>query len=311
MKNGVLALTFVMLVAAFAATIPGCATSSETVEPDTLTQYVGVYPPPPRGLAPVRLGVPNFKIIGEGGSRSLEEFAGAQLGTMAYQTKRFDVIERDQLEQLLDEQGLEGIVRSDELARAGQVRGVDYLMYGKVTNLRVKAERASRGFGFGSVPLVGIGGFDYKKKDTKVVAECGVDLRMVDPTTGKMDAAHFGEFKRIDSVGAFGIEILGVGAEADAELEITEDDKGKLLRLALDEAVRKMLPDIDRALEERARANAASQPAPAAVEPAPAAAGGQPAPEQPAAAKAFCPNCGAKLAPGAAFCGSCGAKISS
>jgi len=79
--------------------------------------------------------------------------------------------------------------------------------------VRVKTEKASRGFGFGDIPIVGVGGFDYKKKDTKVVAECGVDLKLVNPTTGKVDASHFGEFKRIDSIGAFGIEILGASSD--------------------------------------------------------------------------------------------------
>ena len=276
--------------------LSGCASSSETAERDQLTLHVGVYPPPPPGLAKPRVGVPNFKIIGEGGSRRLEEFAGAQLGTLAFQTRRFDVIERDQLDQLLTEQNLEGIVKSDELAKAGQVRGVDYLLYGKVTNLRVKAEKASRGFGLGNIPLLGIGGFDYKKKDTKIVAECGVDLKLVNPSSGKVDAGHFGEYKRIDSVGAFGIEILGAGAEAEAELEISEDDKGKILRLALDEAVRKMLPDIDVVLEEYTKAAKAAAPAAAA-------------PASDTAAKKFCPSCGAKLEADVKFCGGCGAKI--
>jgi len=285
----------------------GCASSSESAERDQLTAHVGIYPPPPPGLAKPRLGVPNFTIIGEGSTRSLESFAGAQLSTLAYQTRRFTVIERDQLNQLLAEQNLEGIVKTDELAKAGQVRGVDYLMYGKVTNLRVKTESASRGFGLGNIPLLGIGGFDYKKKDTKVVAECGVDLKLVQPSSGEVKASHFGEFKRIDSIGAFGIEILGAGAEADANLEISEDDKGKILRLALDDAVRKMLPDIDSVLEEFTK-TAKQSAAPAVTAPA-AAAPAAAAPPPEAAAKSFCPNCGAKLEAGVKFCGGCGAKL--
>lgn len=288
--------------------LSGCATSSETAERDQLTAQVGVYPPPPPGMVKPRVGVPNFSISGEGSSKKLEEFAAAQLSTLAFQTRRFDVIERDQLDQLVKEQNLEGVVRSDELAKAGQVRGVDYLLYGKVTNLRVKTEKASRGFGFASIPFIGIGGFDYKKKDTKVVAECGVDLKLVNPTTGKTDAAHFGEFKRIDSIGAFGIEILGANAEAEADLNISEDDKGKVLRLALDEAVRKMLPDIDSVLDERtkeARKTASAQPAAPAV-----TAPGTPAtPALDATARKFCPGCGEKLEPGVKFCAGCGAKL--
>lgn len=300
MKHAFVGSVACVLAAFGLIALSGCASSSSTAAPDQITPHVGVYPPPPPGMVKPRCGVPNFKIIGEGGSRKLEEFAGAQLGTLAYQTKRFDMIERDQLDQLLTEQNLEGIVKSDEIAKAGQVRGVDYLLYGKVTNLRVKAEKVSRGFGLGDIPLLGVGGFDYKKKDTKIVAECGVDLKLVQPSSGKIVAGHFGEYTRTDSVGAFGIEILGAGAEAEAELEISEDDKGKILRLALDEAVRKMLPDIDSVLEEYTKEAKAAAPAAA-----PAAA----APASDTAAKKFCPSCGAKLEAGVKFCGGCGAKI--
>lgn len=313
MKRGfaILALVSVCGLIVWAS---GCASSSSTAAPDTMTQHVGVYPAPPVGLVKARLGVPDFKIIGEGGTRSLEEFAGAELATMAFQTKRFVVIERDQIDQLLKEQSLEGIVKQDEMAKAGQVRGVDYLMYGKVTNLRVKAEKTSRGVGIAQVPLVGIGGFDYKKKDTTIVAECGVDLKMTDPTTGEQVAGHFGEYNRTDTLEAFGIEILGAGAEADVDQQINEDTKGKILRLALDEALRKMLPDIDAVLLARPKPAPAPAPAPpptaqsAPPAESPAAAQSAPAAANPAAGS-FCTKCGTQLAADAKFCGKCGTAV--
>jgi curli biogenesis system outer membrane secretion channel CsgG len=316
MKRGFAILAFVA-VFGLIAWASGCASSSSTAAPDEMTRHVGVYPAPPPGLVKARLGVPDFKII-EGGSRKLEEFAAAQLATMAFQSKRFTVIERDQLDQLLKEQSLEGIVKQEEMAKAGQVRGVDYLLYGKVTNLRVKAEKTSRGLGIAQLPVVGIGGFDYKKKDTTVVAECGVDLKMTDPTSGEQVAGHFGEYNRTDTVGAFGIEILGAGADADADLQITEDDKGKILRLALDECFRKMLDDIDAVLLARpVKAPPAAPPPQAPPQAAqsappaetPAAAQSAPAAKEPAAG-GFCTKCGTQLAADAKFCAKCGTAVS-
>lgn len=245
---------------------PACASTSESAQRDPLTANVGVYSAPPAGIERPRVGVPRFMVTGEGGGASLDELAADQLTTLAFQSDRFDVIERAQLEQLLDEQDLEGIVKAGEIAQPAQVRGVDYLFLGKVTNLRVKAEKSSGGFGLAKIAGFGggVGGFDYRRKDSKITAECGVDLRLVDPETGSLMAAHFGEFKRTDTIGAFGVEVLGFNAESDADLQVDEDNRGKILRLALDDALRKMLPRIDRELSTAAARARASNTDPTA-----------------------------------------------
>jgi curli biogenesis system outer membrane secretion channel CsgG len=153
------------------------------------------------------------------------------------------------------EQELEGIVDPNELAAPGKVRGVDYLFLGKITNFRVKREKTKTGTGVAKVGDF-LGGFDLDKEKTRITVDCGVDLRLVQPTTGSTIAASFGEYKRTDSVSALGIEVLGARAEAEAELDIDEDNQGKILRLAIDDAVRKMLPHVDRKLMQKQRAKA-------------------------------------------------------
>ena len=94
---------------------------------------------------------------------------------------------------------MEGIVRGDEMAKAGQVRGVDYLLVGKVTNFRVKQDNTKSGVDVGGIGgLVGGGrfgagstGFDQKRL---ITTECGVDIRLVEPSSGKVVVSHFGEF---------------------------------------------------------------------------------------------------------------------
>lgn len=318
---------FGLLGLAFAA--GGCATSSETAGKQTLTADVGRYSPPPAGIDRPRTGVPPFETTGAGSSKELNGIAADQLTTLAVNSERFDVIERAQLEQLLREQGLEGIVKPDELAQSGKVRGVDFLLIGKVSNLRVKAEAAKRGFGLANLHLPGggaLGAFDFQRKDSTIKAECGVDLRLVDATSGQVAAAQHSDYTRTDSIGAFGVTILGVGAQADADLQIDEDNKGLILRLALDDAIREMLPKIDRFLlargrEKKASAAATSPPAetttPAGAAPAappaavPAGASGEEIKTAPGAevAKKFCGNCGGQLAAGAKFCPGCGNKV--
>lgn len=246
-----------------------CTSSSESANRDQMTAMVGIYEPPGPGVVRVRAGVPAFqksdKLTGD-----MAEVAADQLVSLMVNTERFDVVERNQLEALLKEQGLEGIVRSGELAQPAQVRGIDLMLLGKVTNFRVKAERTSKGFNLGSLPIPGtrgaLGLFDINDKSSKIQVDVGVDLRLVDPTTGSVVVANFSEYQRVDSLGSMGVSILGANAQADADLSVDADSQGKILRLALDDCIRKMMPKVDRALIARAKAEAAKAAAAAPVE---------------------------------------------
>jgi len=238
--------------------LPSCTFSEESKSQNRMANDVGVYPPPAGPIVRVRLGVPPFEVKGQSGGAELNELAADQLTTLMTKTRRFVVIERAQLDQLVKEQNLQGILKPGELAKPGQIRGVDYLALGKVTNLRVKAEKTSSGGGvldfFG-----GIGGFDFKNSKARVTTECGVDLRLVNPATGEIAVSEFTEFTKTDSIGALGIKVLGVNAGSEAELELSDDNKGLILRLALDDTLKKMLPDLDTFLESLAAEKAAAE----------------------------------------------------
>ena len=242
----------------------GCASSSESAERDKMTANVGIYEPPPPGIKMASVGVPGFQVE-KSIQAEMSQQAADQLVSLGANTNRFEMIERNQLDALLKEQGLEGIVKGSELAKPAQVRGVDFLLLGKVTNLRVKAERTGTGFNLGSIPIPGTSGalglFDINNRESKVHVDCGVDLRLVDPSTGKVAVANFSEYKRTDSIGALGISVLGANAKADADLKVNEDSQGKILRLALDDCLKKMMPKIDQVLVARAKAEAAKSSA--------------------------------------------------
>ena len=325
----------------------GCAGTGESASKDKLTSNVGNYAPPPQQLDGERptVGVPPFR-IDKGNvktSHNLPTIAADQLTTLLDNTQRFDVIERAQIEQLLDEQNMEGIVKPEEMAKAGQVGGVQYLLIGRVTNFRVKQDQTKSGLNLGGIGgqigggRFGAGQSGFDRKEQRITTDCGVDLRLVDSTSGRIVASEFGEYKRTDSAGAMGITVLGVGTTADAEVTIEEDDAGKILRLACDNALRKMLPKIDRALQNRSRSTpsaATPAPAPRASTPAPRAPSRdavappppaeeadaempdeEPADEPAAAAPRRPANAavdGAEDAPPAAaqkFCGECGGKL--
>lgn len=251
--------------AALLLSFSACQSTSESASSQSLTSHVGQYDAPGPGVGIVRVGVPVLE-VGSDASRGLEKIAADQLATLLVRTDRFDVIERSQLEKLLAEQELEGIVAADEMAGMAQVRGVQYLMLGKVTNMRLKEVKTGAKSGLGKIANIaagrfsgGIGVLDIDSEKIEIKAECGVDLRLVDPTTGSTLAASFGEFTRSDKASALGIQVLGVGADAEADLKISDDDRGLILRLALDDAVRKMLPSLDRKLRARAQEASAAQ----------------------------------------------------
>lgn len=283
-----------------AAVLGACASTGESASRDQMTANVGLYPPPASDLQRVRLGVPAFTVA-EGVEQKVSPLAADQITTLCANSQRFDVIERTQLDQVLKEQSLEGIVVGSEIARPAQVRGVEWLLLGKVTSLRVKQTDTGSSFNLGSIPIPGAAGqglglFGINNRDTVLKVECGVDLRLVDPSTGATVVADFSEFDRTDKASAMGLQILGGRVGAEAAIQVSEDDQGRILRLALDDCVRKMLPKIDRALRQRMpTATTAALP-------------GTTAKETPAAG-AFCSSCGGKLAQAAKFCAGCGQKV--
>ena len=337
----------------------GCAGTKDTASKDKLTENVGRYSPPPNvsDEDKPKVGVPSFiiqQVPGQfaGNKTQLAQVAADQMTTLLVESGRFNVVERGQLEQVLKEQDMEGIVRPDQMAKAGQVLGTDYLLIGRVTNFRVKQDQTKSGVDVGGIGgLIGGGKFGagstgFDKKNQRITTEVGVDIRLVDPTTGAIVVAKKGEFNRTDSAGAMGISVFGVGGHSDAQVTIEEDDAGRILRLAFDQALRDMLPEIDKkvlsqgarpkrnaasarvnevrsrptrskavAAEPEADADspdagtdaAAPDDAPPAKAPARApAAAGK---SNAAVAKKFCPECGEPLAAGAKFCPKCGAKV--
>ena len=67
-------------------------------------------------------------------------------------------------------------------------------------------------------------------------------------------AVESGDFRKTDKINAMDISLKGVEAESECELTVKEDDYGKILRLALDGAWRKMLPSIDKEFLSRIEA---------------------------------------------------------
>jgi len=200
-----------------------------------------------------RVGIPAFKVSGKEAKAEMTAVAADQMSTLLIQAGRFKVIERSQLEKLLEEVQHGDMIAEGEGTEGGNIRGVDYLMIGVVSNLSATVSKTNNNSGgmFRFLPGKMGGALRNTSLDLSqvtITTACGVDLRLVSPETGEAVAAEFSQFNQTVSASALGVDFRGYKADSDAELKVSEDDYGKILRLALDDAVRKMLPKIDQYL---------------------------------------------------------------
>ncbi len=112
---------------------------------------------------------------------------------------KFRVVEREQLEALMQEKGLtlSGDVDPKSAIKVGKLLGVNYLLTGSVTEYGI-TEKGAHGSGIGGLP-----GFSVGKK-TFVAA---MNARLIDTSTGEImwaDEARAEESSSKVSVGGFG-----------------------------------------------------------------------------------------------------------
>lgn len=150
-----------MAAAALAAlAIPGAASASPTMAVNDFTNNVtGVY----------------WWYSGVG--RDLADMLTNELAS----TGAFDMVERAKLDAVLDEQDLAAAGRVDPstAARVGELVGAQYIVTGTVTAYE-ESKRGGGGIGFRGVRLGG------KKEETYIA----VDIRVVDSTTGRVEATR-------------------------------------------------------------------------------------------------------------------------
>jgi curli biogenesis system outer membrane secretion channel CsgG len=311
------------LAALAAAVVVGCGTSTTTKYSRDSMQEIGNYTPPPSGYAKSRAAIVDF-MDKTGSGQGYEWSASHQPGgvtvrgrsrspiamqasdafiSLVSRSDRFSLIERSAMEKILQEQGLVNAVDPSELAKPGKIRGIDYLFIGAITNFQVKTNRSRMGGGVFDAALGSMAPVKIDTSKTEIEVQVGVDIRLVNTTTGEIVVSEFGEVTRTDAASAWGLRILGIGGDARNNVQMDDDSKGKLLRWALDESYKKMLPRID---GKFSRAQPSICPK---------------CKVELEAGKKFCTKCGTSVEPpkcakcgtlldaGAKFCGSCGTKV--
>lgn len=222
------------------AVTPGCVSTESKWEVDEV-EGVGSYSPAPPNTDRKTLAVLEFKDK-TGGSR--EKAAVDQMTTLLIKTRRFRIIERARLDDVLQEQNMEGIVAPETMAQKRQVTGAQLLCFGSITNFEVKVTRTRNRSGILNRLPISILDIDFKKQQLDF--NIGIDVRIVDSTTGEVIFADSADVKRTETASGMGLELVGISARGDGSIQINNKNQGKLLRLALDRVVKKLLVDIDR-----------------------------------------------------------------
>jgi len=175
-----------------------------------------------------RIAVTKFenKVKGTYGSWNIGEGMADQLATALIKTGRFVVVERQALSEVLSEQelGQTGIIKKETSAKVGQVLGAQILIRGAVTEF----EQAESGGGAG----IGFRGFNIGGKSSN--AHVGIDIRLIDATSGQVLTSHNAVGKAESSGVAIGVSrgVVDFGADSFKNAPI-----GQATRQAIEAAV--------------------------------------------------------------------------
>ena len=147
--------------------------------------------------AKIRIAVSNFENNSTWGwwGDNLGRAAADELATQLVQTGKYTVIERAQLDAILQEQnlGASGAVTSATAAKVGKLLGVQLLLTGSITAFSIKRT---------SIDMRGIGG-SYSNAESKI------DARLVNTDTGEVVIVAVGQGNKRMGGGYF----KGVSAE--------------------------------------------------------------------------------------------------
>jgi len=182
---------------------------------------------------------------GKGQAAGIGSGMADMLATSLFQTGRYIVLERQNLQDVLSEQdlGASGRIRPDTAAAIGQVEGAEILVTGNITEFEAATSGGQGGLGVSGQDVTGDKRSLANKLFGSVVGKLGgafqsshlaIDMRLVDTRTGRVVAAA--------SVKGEANDISGLGSAAGSGLAgdlsgYAKTPMEKAIRLAIQEAV--------------------------------------------------------------------------
>ena len=135
--------------------------------------------------ARMRVSVSAFenKVRGVHGNWDLGEGMAEMLATELFRSGQFVVLERTAMDDILKEQqlGQSGLVRPDTAVQTGQMLGAQVIVRGAVTEFSDAASGVGGDFSYDHIELGG------KSSNAHV----GIDLRLIDASSGQVIASHY------------------------------------------------------------------------------------------------------------------------
>ena len=173
-----------------------------------------------------RIAVVNFKDKA-GYGHNIGQGIADMLITKLVESKKYLVVERNELDAILKEQGLgqSGLVTQQSAAKVGQLLGVEMMVTGSVSEFGEKKSKIGGGIG-------SFGGFNIGVA-TKT-ARVAVDIRLVNTSTGEIIAAKSAEGED-SSTGLDNVGIEDVNFHNSTTWDNTQ--LGKASRLAIEQCV--------------------------------------------------------------------------
>jgi curli biogenesis system outer membrane secretion channel CsgG len=146
------------------------------------------------------------------------------LATALVKTKKFIVVERKEIDKVIEEQklGLSGMVTPETAPAVGKLLGVDLMVIGSVSELGTSKRDIGGGLG-------GVFGGGVSKQQARAV----VDIRLVNTTTGEIVAAESEE----GTESTLGFKGSYEAIHFDNANEWNDTDLGKAAREAIDKTV--------------------------------------------------------------------------
>lgn len=187
-----------------------------------------------------RVAVTRFENKSAKGSSEIGTGMAEMLGNALFATDRFIVLERQALDDVLQEQdlGASGRVKQQTAAPIGELEGADLLIMGTITEFEPGTAGAGGGLG-GAIPLPGrgghiargIGGIAGGVKTSHVA----MIIKVIDARSGRRLASEQVEGKATDIGGMTG---MGGGVLAGAFGGYSKTPMEKAIRICINEAVR-------------------------------------------------------------------------
>lgn len=156
--------------------------------------------------------------------------------TELHKTGKYTIIERAAVDELVKEVdfGKSGYVDQKTAVRKGNIKGVEFYFFGKVTNFGAEQKKTGLG-GIGGRVFGGLGARSDR-------ANVRIDFRIVDATTGETLLAEYGAGESKQSGLSFdgGVFGSGAGAATFQSREFLDSMVGKATLAALSQCVEKM-----------------------------------------------------------------------